>query len=385
MKRPIVSVVLAAIAISLAGCSAVPMPLPSESASPTSTAEPTPSDAPADSRDDDADAEAVEPAALIAPRINATCGSLVNSSARERFLGVDDDEVELTYWPLANGSAAELQAGVLSCEWAGPAISDEAMAAISLEILPDAAAEFAAFAPPVSGTEVLGTIGAGSTINCFDYAPVRSCYVHFLDGSAWVNASFTGALPVPATSATDDAEQFAATISAGLAAAGPLAPAYSPPPGFTPAWSSCAVLDAQSAIREVLGSPSLITPEAEFTGAGTLFSEAWQRVNFKSCVWRQADPYSSPAGQLRQFSVLILPGSEWAWAALREAFIDRGAAPVEIAGADDATMLCFDGDNCSVEALVGGSYVNVTMSMDQDRGGAAALAVTAMEFAISRL
>jgi hypothetical protein len=48
-------------------------------------------------------------------------------------------------------------------------------------------------------------------------------------------------------------------------------------------------------------------------------------------------------------------------------------------------MLCFDDDNCTIEALVDGSYIGVYLSMDQYRGGAAAQAITAAEFAIARL
>lgn len=368
----------------LAGCSGAPMPLPTPAGSMTSSPEASAIPTPTPTAADDEDEVDAEPA-LIAPRIAATCGNLVNATLRAQLAGVADDELERVHHPLANGSAAELQAGVLTCQWIGPAISDESTAQIDIKVLPDAAAEFAAFVPPTTGSEVSGTLGAGSTISCFDYAPVRSCYVHFLAGAHWVDASFIGLIPTPTVTSTAAATDFATAISQRLLAAGSLGAAYVPPSGSVAVWSSCNVLDDLGAFRTAMSSPSLTSPEAEFTGAGTLFSEAWQRVSFKSCSWRQADPYSSPTGEIRMASVTMLPGAEWAWPSLHESYLSRGGVDMAVAGADQATLSCSSDDDCTIDALVRGSYISVYLSVDQNRGGAAALAVTAAEFVIARL
>lgn len=384
MKRSEVTLVAAiAAALLLTGCGGAPTPTPTPTASSTPsaapTSSPTPTPTPVDEQEEDA-----EPA-LIAARISARCGDLANTALREELTGIDDEDLERVSYPLANGSAAELQAGVVTCQWFGPPILEESSAAIEIKVLPDAAAEFAAFSAPLSGGEVLGTLGAGSFINCFEDAAVRSCYLHYLAGSHWVDASFTGVTPTPATDAVAAATEFAHAIADGLIAAGPLGAAYVPPAGSRPVWSSCSVLDAAGAFRTALSSPSLTSPEAEFTGAGTLFSEAFQRVNFKSCAWRHADLYASPAGQIRMASVMMLPGAEWAWPSLREAYLSQGATAIVVAGADDATITCYNDDDCTINALVDGSYVSVYLSVDQYRGGAAAIAVTAAEFVIARL
>jgi len=383
MKRLQLAFLVAATAtLLLTGCggASTPMPTPtassSSSSSPLPTPEPTTTAAP-----DEADAEP----ALIPVRIAAGCNDLATPAVREKVAGVADADIARVTHPLANGSAAELQAGVLTCQWSGPVIAAESSVEIEIKVLPDAAAEFAEFAPVALGSEVLGTLGAGSLINCFDAEGARSCYLHFLDGVNWVDAHFIGVTPAPATDAIAAATEFAGEISDALAAAGPLGAPYAVPAGALAAWTSCNVLDDLGAFRSAVASPSLTSPEGEFTGAGTLFAEAWQRVEFKSCVWRQIDPYTSPVGEIRMASVSILPGAEWAWASLRETDISRGGNPVTVAGADDATLNCPSADDCTLHALVQGSYVNVYLSVEQYRGGAEALAVTAAEFAISRL
>jgi hypothetical protein len=385
MKRSQLTFLVAVSAtLLLTGCGGAPTPMPtptaSSSSSPSSSAAPTPEPTET-AAPDEPDAQP----ALIPVRIPATCGDLADAAMRERVTGVDDASLERASFPLASGSAAELQAGVLTCQWFSSVVVEESSAEVLIKVLPDAATEFAAFEPPLSGSEVLGTLSAGSKISCYDDATVRACYVHFLAANDWVDASFTAPAPVPAGDAIAVATEFAEAIAEGLASAGPLGAAYAPPAGSLDVWSSCTVLDDLGAFRTAVASPSLTAPEAEFSGAGTLFSEAWQRVDFKSCAWRQADPYTSPAGQIRMASVLMLPGAEWAWASLREAFVARGAVEVDIVGADDATLLCSGGDDCTIEALVRGSYVSVYLSVDQSRGGASALAVTAAEFVIARL
>ena len=84
-------------------------------------------------------------------------------------------------------------------------------------------------------------------------------------------------------------------------------------------------------------------------------------------------------------SVTMLPGSAWAWPSLREASVSRGASEVTVAGADDAILLCSSESDCTIEALVGGSYISVYLSVDQGRSGAGVLATTAAEFVIARL
>jgi len=368
----------------LTGCGSAPTPMPTPTTSSpsmsSSTATPTPEPT-STTVPDEPDAEP----ALIPARIPATCGDLANATLREKVTGEDDANLERASYPLASGSAAELQAGVLTCQWFGPAVVEESSAEIQIKVLPDAAAEFAAFASPLAGGEVLGTLSAGSTISCFDDVSVRSCYVHFLAGTNWVDAHFIGTVPSPATDAIAAATEFAGAIAEGLASAGPLAAAYVPPAGSAAVWTSCNVLDDLGAFRTAVSSPSLTAPEAEFSGAGTLFSEAWQRVNFRSCSWRQVDLYSSPVGQIRMASVSMLPGAEWAWPSLREAYVSRGGTAVTVAGANDAILTCSSGDDCTIDALVQGSYVSVYLSVDQSRGGASAFAVTAAEFVIARL
>lgn len=368
----------------LTGCGDDPVPAPDSRV--TSTLTPAPTPVPTSSSSTAPDAEAEPPP--IPPRIGAACDDLVSASDRENILGVADDDIEALEHPLADGSAAVLQAGVLTCRWTGPTLGGGAVVTMDIEVLPDAAAVFAAFVRPLGGTEVLGLLGSGSVIDCFAEAAERYCSLHYLSGSSWVEASFVGAAPVPASDPVAGAVAFAAAISDGLAAAGPLAPAYTPPTGFLPAWSGCGVVDAGAAFRSALASPSLSAPQPEFSGAGALFSEAWQRVHFKSCAWYQAGFAtftSSPAGQIRMVTVGILPGAEWAWERLRESSVDRGATELSVLGAEAALLRCSSDDDCTVEALVDGSYLSVYVGVDTGRGDAATRAETAAEFAISRL
>lgn len=201
----------------------------------------------------------------------------------------------------------------------------------------------------------------------------------------------------PVDQPDSDAEILAIGVATGTAmrdaldAAGQPLPQFQPPEGSLPAWESCDAIDEGGAFRSALGSPSLGAPEADETdGAIAMFAIAWQRADFRSCSWRHADPYSSPAGELRLLGARILPGGEWAWPELAHAALAKdGASEVDINGAERAVVSCSSYEEyagCKVEALVDGSYLSVDTDFDEGgEGSARTRAIEAMALIVPRL
>ena len=132
-----------------------------------------------------------------------------------------------------------------------------------------------------------------------------------------------------------------------------------------------------------LASPSLLDPESDLEGVGySMYGVAYQRAGFYSCVWHQPDDMELT--QVRQFSVLLLPGGGWAWNELKASTLDRDGETISVEGADDAVIACWDPTECGIEALVDGSYLNINMSYVSDSGvDARPSAITALEFVIA--
>ena len=310
----------------------------------------------------------------IPSRVPLTCDELVPPAAAGAAINIPAEQVTPFDNPLADGSAAQLQAGVLDCNWRGVEDAEANYQFMKISVLPDATKNFRDFVKAfASDRENSGLLGKSSYLDCTISEDQRSCSGAFVVDGYWVEFDSTGPAPTE-----EDKPEYAAALALGtviqgtLGTAGPPLAAFEVPQGSAPLWDSCSALDANKKFRKKLKSTGLTAPEQDNNeGPFVLFTVAWNRADFGSCVWRHDDTYSTPTGQVRQTSVWILPGGGWAWEELRDGDLARpGAELVAIDGADEAVVYCNDDvTGCSIIALVDGSFVSFDVDYDDPDGG----------------
>ncbi|TYL51035.1 hypothetical protein [Agromyces mariniharenae] len=277
------------------------------------------------------------------------------AAVRETVLGEGGVAVE---HPLSDGSAAQLQAGVVTCEWQ---VDGTPAARLHVDVLPNGVEDYRAFVvayPYPGGT---AAFGPDSDLRCWT-DEVVGCSADLTPGGHWVEFEVS----VPADAATGDAStaalQIGATITEALSTV--QAGARGDLGDVLPAWDDCLRLDAGD-LRGASGSPSLGLPEPSYAGPGVIFSVAWQRAAFRTCVWRQADIYDAPDGELRMLTVTVLPGGAWAWREVSDAAMSGvDVRPLDVPGADAASLACAYETECAVHLSVQGSLLIVNGSYD---------------------
>lgn len=372
-------VAIAAI-LALAACGSAPLPSPDPTSTPkatVATVAPEP--------------EQPDVASRPADRVPLSCDELIDEDARALAMGALKSTISLKTSSVSNGMISFLQGGMLTCQWeSSKAVKVEGSSSeLRLEILPDAADEFQAMAAsfPTDGFTT-GLIGPDSLVSCIGEVSKRSCTMRFENDGYWVELSFNGHTTLAAAdpSLADDAVQIGTAVRDALAAAGPPRPAFVPAADAATGWDDCADVDGSEAFRRELSSPSFVAPEGYWAGA-SMFSVAMVRAGFTTCVWRHNDVYSTPAGELRQVGIEMIPGAAWAWPDLvADALAKNPAAEISVAGAEAAVLVCWDANECTAQALVRGSYVAANASNEQrNTADARSGAIRALELAIAAL
>jgi len=360
-------------ALSLGGCAGPVSTDALEDVPSAGTSTPT-SPAPTPSPEPTASAIAYD---RIPSRVPLSCDELVPPADVAAAINIPAEQVTPFVYPLADGFAAELQGGVLMCDWTDAGTTefiDSPENLLDVAVLPDAKRNFRDFVDALaSDRDNSGLLGKSSYLECSVYEDLRSCSGAFVVDGYWVEFDSTGPAPTE-----EDKPEYAAALALGtviqgtLGTASPPLAAFEVPQGSAPLWDSCSALDANKKFRKKLKSTGLTAPEQDNNeGPFVLFTVAWNRADFGSCVWRHDDTYSTPAGQVRQTSVWILPGGGWAWEELRDGDLARpGAELVAIDGADEAVVYCNDDvTGCSIIALVDGSFVSFDVDYDDPDGG----------------
>lgn len=371
-----------AMLLAVSGCSSALAPTPEKSGSSSATSSAMPTAAP------------VQPDLSSRPedRVPLACDALMGESELALVMkGVPGTSISAQPFSANNGTVSTLQGGMLQCLWATPTDADPAMGRwnIRLEILPEATEAYqTAIASFDSDGSMQPLVGPNSFVSCLTDGPSRSCTVRFETDGYWVELTYGGLASSHPTQAEllQDAATIGNTIRDGLSDAGAPRPQFAPSADAATPWASCADVDAGGEFRSALGSSSFVAPEG-YEGGPAMFSVAMQRAGFTTCVWRHADVYTTPAGELRQVGIEMIPGAGWAWPELRESALAQDAdAQIAIAGADDAVVVCWDVDECTVQALVRGSYVAADASNQQGNSAdARAGAIRALELAIAAL
>lgn len=376
------SCVTIAVVLALVGCSSALDPVPDTSTPPSSTPSSIPSAT-----------ESAKPELSAWPtaRVPAECDELLGANELTLAMGIPAASYSASDSTANNGTISFAQGGMLTCGWesavkTGP---EEGGVHTRLEILPDASDAYLDMVTSYPReTFTPGLIGPDSLLYCSAADFAQSCTVIFDADGYWVELSFSGLSQQGATkeSVTDVAVQIGASITDALSAAGSPKPAFVPAADAARPWGSCADIDRDGAFRSEIGSPSFTAPEAHESGKA-MFSVAMQRAGYTDCVWRHADVYSAPAGEIRQLGIEFIPGAAWAWPELFAlATTENADAEIAIQGADAAVITCSSEDNCTVQALVRGSYLAAVASNEQgNTADARAGAVRALELAIAAL
>ena len=336
MRKSLNYCAVALAALTLLGCAAEapgahhPLPTPTSIESPTA-----------------------EPVSAPVSRIPLTCDELVPVADAAEFLGVNPSELERSSSRDGEFATAVLQGGAIGCSWSGPAIGEDNSIGMTLEILADAAALFAQHNSYPQPQSVVDSLGPGSVITRGEDA--FHCSMVFLIDGYWVELEASSKL---AGQSRISDQQFGEAIATRLRAAGPLRPAFSPPPGALGVDSSCTKIDDEGAFRSALNSPELRAPTGDEPFSGLLVSAISAKAGRLVCLWG-TDSGAPPSGDVVQVSLSLTPGGSWNFEAVAaEDAAHYDAQPIDVDGATRAVAYSTS-DSCWLVADVHESLVYV--------------------------
>jgi hypothetical protein len=244
--------------------------------------------------------------------------------------------------------AAQLQAGVLSCQWndfsqngylAMDAVADAERGAEDIQHL------------KTTGWNDLG-LGDQSAWSCAVVAP--GCTAEAVVGRYWVTVK----VERPGlTSETGKAELVAglSDIVAKLREHPDPAPRWTAP---ATSWDGrdCSAL-AGADVAAILGTPGIVGPKPVAVGAVSAIDAYGPLV---SCRWSVPDDASTSPDQPRSVDVNVAPGSAWAWD--RRELSSADVEDVTVRGAQRAQFVCFPSEGatvCQLDVVTDGSWLRV--------------------------
>ncbi len=323
----------------LAGCA--PTPHPTASGEPTGSPSPTPT-----------------LAAQPAPALPLSCAQLSTTAALTTHLHdavsvkIDETQVGPDFSDLAL-----LQAGGTECTWGSQDATDASYdTELVLQILPDAATEFAARTLPSYGPLVTGTLGSGSSYYC----PSDGggwCFGDLLAGDYWVHFEVGDADSPDGGPTGATVEAIMKPVASAVASAGGTARPWATPAKSFDEAALCSAPGAQALVSGAVGTAVTVGPA---TPNDDLLGVAAAREGVTGCVW------SSGSDQL--LGVEVLPGGGWLSsriAAHPPAWILIGVGTaIDVPGSTVALAGC--GDHC--ESLVGARNSLVHMNFGALQG-----------------
>ncbi|MBT2498143.1 hypothetical protein J7E25_03460 [Agromyces sp. ISL-38] len=339
------------VALSLAGCVASePKPTPTGAATPA----PTPTSDPV--------------AAGPTPRIDATCGDLLDASALQAFVGVSGQPLSAVTAAdrLTPDAAAVEQLGALTCRWTNGLEGDPFTAPelsiqeIELSILPeglDAAIEYVdlyQIADPTYGEHVQGP-------RCVDpvgSATFGNCELFGVIGQTWIEFHVSGIVAAEGPGEDELVAGFRGIVDPMVAAVA----AMTPRERWVPETSSMigdSECDALAPTDEIIGITAIPNLRVGLQWDGPHVGQYWygtQQVGAMRCSLGLSDS-DAAVGQIG-----ILPSGIWGFDRYRDAWIDAGGTPVELTGveAGHAIARCADPARaCLLDFTVAGDWVRV--------------------------
>lgn len=346
------------IALATAGCAPAPSPAPSVepvAIEPTVTPSPEPvPDAPQ-------------------PTIGVTCAELLSTATIAATMPagvapIDPSVSRLAGLPLnAYGifDAVYVRAsGGLACEWSNgqPQVIGDEYVGVRVLVLPDAAAAFSRFSRELS--------------HCSEVVPVTCSFDALAGGTNWVWTQVYRANSAAAGAQIGD------EIVTAVAAAGPRAPAWSPPAGtiaLPPA--DCDAILPATPVGILLGVGVPLYQGGSTDGVGRFAEGGWylpaaafERAGAARCYYGDGVSMAFPA------TMEVLPAGAWAWREIRPLITEPAPARVEIAllgEGDEAWVRCTtdgDGRNCVLDLVAGENWIRLEV-WDTELSGASRVTV----------
>jgi hypothetical protein len=240
------------------------------------------------------------------------------------------------------------QAGVLECQWFGGSRS---------YLIADIASDPEAGRADVSKTLNNGgtslDVGDDSAVSCVGGADI--CDVSIVVGPYWLAFESTVSQPIdggidPAISQV--AQQMASELGALPA---PLSQWAAPPTSWSSA-DECSALSTATPMSSILNSPGITGPGP--VNPGTENGIVQSQPNLYRCRWGVPDGETTSDGQIRNLSVELAPGTEWAFDHRPEE-----GTPVVVSGAEEARFTCtsveVDAPQCWLDVLADHSWMQL--------------------------
>ncbi len=335
-------------AVSLAACTPLGAgPTPTIPAGP---AEPTPTPTPT-----------VDPLAGPESVIGVGCdGILSTSSLAGAFpagvTAIDAGEADMGSSPTISLTYTVRSLGGLACEWNNgepgqipPGWSNPAYVGVIVLVLPNATSQWDRFESIYASSGAVGSYCAATSVPLY-------CSTNQIVGTSWVEVTVIGA-------ASEAAGTALGTEALGvIGAAGPGAPAWSPPTDTLALPAECPGVVTDAAVQSALG---LSDPVAASTGGGGWSLGAGARENWGGphCYW------SFVGADAGVGSLSTLPGGAWAWNEA-SAFLTFPSPPASaslpgLAPGDEAWLRCASADEyCVLDLVIGRNWVEVYVWRD---------------------
>jgi hypothetical protein len=301
-------------------------------------------------------------AAAPVPALPLTCAQLFTIGAVQSQLhDTVSTRVDETHLGSTIEDLAVLQAGGTECVWGGQGMTDENFeTGVTIDILPDAASEFAARQGAADAGTISGTIGSSSTYSC---DTGFGCVGDALAGGYWMSFIVNDANGSDDAAAASAVEAIMKPIADAIAKAGGSVVAWAEPKTSFDGAALCSAATASALVTGAVGAGAQVAPG--FADSG-LHAAAANRERVTTCEWS--------GGDSAFLEVAVLPGGSWAWPLLAAApplLRSIGVpAAIELAGSDGALSGC--GDGCASLVSVHNSVAFLGLPQDFDQATATA-------------
>ncbi|THG35145.1 hypothetical protein E6C70_03495 [Glaciibacter flavus] len=338
----------AVLVVGLVGCSTgKPVTNPTPTAAPSSTATP----------------EAVSDPM---PTLAVTCAGVLTNDQASGYLGsrvtLKVDQAAVSSYQ----SVAALDSGLLNCVWGGESKTDNSWdVTIDLDVIADAAADYATNVTQVDDGAVDYTAGDTSEYLCGDYGV---CRLNLLSHGYWAHAYLSSngpdGAPSRATienSARELLDSLAGTITAAPAAGRP----WSRPSDAVSGRFCDDEAPATAVIQAAFSEPgATVDPSASQLDPLTPDLLAQERAGMVACSWSDGN-----------YSVAIVPGGGWAFPEMLKSppkvnYMYPPLVALDVPGHPSVIGSCVPGDGCVAYVPVGGSLVSVSAPTEQGFGSA---------------
>jgi hypothetical protein len=292
------------------------------------------------------------------------CDAVMDATLQAQAMRVPESTITAAPQQVTFDSAGLASSGLLQCRWDAPPTESENPPTVILSVLPDAAADYAAF---TAARQHLGgvsdSLSAGSNVWCSTEFEWASCTLDFESRGYWVSAIIDSVVEGRSPAMAEvDATAVGTAIIARLADVAPPVEVEVEGAGESvQTWGSC------EQVSHVFDG-YVLTSSGEPAGGEALnqFALANHRSTISHCAWTGTEliPESATIGFAK---LSIIERGATSWPELEDAYREDPAGTlgwdIDVEGADSAVVLCHQGVDCAVIASAGGSVLRAELAM----------------------